>query len=352
MSRAIEVISAVQALERLSSHTLIDVRSEGEFAQASIPGSVNAPILSNEERHQVGLTYARAGQAAAIELGLRLVDRDRRVSAWMSHARLSQGLIVTCWRGGMRSRYASEWLSESLGQPVYQVEGGYKALRKVLLPFAAAGPELVVVAGFTGARKTELLAAGASVDLEAQACHRGSAFGAYLDTAQPSQATFENRVLLAIFNQRVRSRLLIEDESQAIGNRAVPPELLKRIKAAPVVMIESSVEERARHLAQEYAVDPLFAGVAVEGVRDALCAAIQRLARRLGSELGGRLLKEVREAFAHEPSQVERHLPWVRALLTEHYDKYYERALQTLNRPVLFRGNFEECQQWIKTRFA
>jgi tRNA 2-selenouridine synthase len=355
MPSAIEAIPAALALERLSSHPLIDVRSEGEFAQGSIPGSVNAPILSNEQRHQVGLTYAQEGQAAAIELGLRLVDRERRVTEWLRHVPpggTSHGTMVTCWRGGLRSRFAAEWLSDNLGAPVHQVEGGYKGMRRTLLPLASEGPELVVVAGCTGARKTELLEAGASVDLEEMACHRGSAFGAHLGKKQPSQASFENRVLLALYRLRARPRVLIEDESQAVGDLAVPPDLLKRIKAAPLVVVEASLEERALHLAQEYAVDPLSAGFEPEFVRERLCAAIERISRRLGGELSARLLKQVHEAFSNQPSEVERHVPWVRALLSEHYDRYYQRALQTQTRPVLFRGSFEECQQWIKTQFV
>jgi tRNA 2-selenouridine synthase len=350
MPSAIEAIPAALALERLASHSLIDVRSEGEFAHGSIPGSVNVPILSNDQRHQVGLTYAQEGQAAAIALGLRLVDRDRRVSEWLTHARPRRTMIA-CWRGGLRSRFASEWLSEALIAPVYQIEGGYKGLRRALLPLASESPPLIVVAGCTGARKTELLHPGVSVDLEELACHRGSAFGAHLGVKQPSQASFENRVLLALYQLRALPHVLIEDESQAVGDLAVPPDLLKRIKAAPVVVVEASLEERALHLAQEYAVDPLLSGASAETVRERLSAAIQRISRRLGGALSQRLLKEVREAFSDEPRAVERHVPWVRTLLSEHYDKYYQRSLPTQTRPVLFRGNFEECQQWIKAQF-
>ncbi len=39
----------------------LDVRSEGEFAKGSLPNSFNLPILSNHERHLVGICYKQKG---------------------------------------------------------------------------------------------------------------------------------------------------------------------------------------------------------------------------------------------------------------------------------------------------
>ena len=57
----------IQSLLRGDPQALLDVRSEGEFAEGHIHGFQNFPILKNEERHQVGLTYKNEGQPAAIE---------------------------------------------------------------------------------------------------------------------------------------------------------------------------------------------------------------------------------------------------------------------------------------------
>lgn len=51
-------------------HTLVDVRSPKEFEEATIPGAINIPLLSNDERAQVGTLYKHEGQEAAKELGL------------------------------------------------------------------------------------------------------------------------------------------------------------------------------------------------------------------------------------------------------------------------------------------
>ena len=65
------------SLEIIAANTpLIDVRAPVEFAQGSLPGSVNLPLMVDEERHQVGIAYKQQGQQAAIALGERLVSED------------------------------------------------------------------------------------------------------------------------------------------------------------------------------------------------------------------------------------------------------------------------------------
>ena len=43
----------------------IDLRAPSEFAAGAVPGAVNLPLLTDEERHRIGLTYKTEGQAAA-----------------------------------------------------------------------------------------------------------------------------------------------------------------------------------------------------------------------------------------------------------------------------------------------
>jgi tRNA 2-selenouridine synthase len=57
---------------------IIDVRAPVEFVLGSVPGSVNLPLLQNEERHQVGTTYKQKGQAAAVALGHEFQVRSKR----------------------------------------------------------------------------------------------------------------------------------------------------------------------------------------------------------------------------------------------------------------------------------
>ncbi|MDC0948582.1 rhodanese-like domain-containing protein, partial [Gammaproteobacteria bacterium] len=138
---------------------LIDVRAPGEFLAGHIPGAINAPILDDTERASVGTCYQREGPDAAIALGHRLVSGENkiaRIAAW--HALASEpDARLLCWRGGLRSATARQWLAEAgLERPL--VQGGYKALRRAamaVLEEAAAWP-MLIVGGCTGVRKTAL----------------------------------------------------------------------------------------------------------------------------------------------------------------------------------------------------
>jgi len=64
---------------------LIDVRAPLEFEKGAFAAATNLPLLSDEERHLVGIRYKEAGQDEAIELGAALLDatvRAERVQAW------------------------------------------------------------------------------------------------------------------------------------------------------------------------------------------------------------------------------------------------------------------------------
>jgi tRNA 2-selenouridine synthase len=52
-----------------SFDTIIDARSEGEFALDHLPGAVNWPTLSDEERVQIGTMYVQVNQFEAKKRG-------------------------------------------------------------------------------------------------------------------------------------------------------------------------------------------------------------------------------------------------------------------------------------------
>ena len=360
-------LSAQQALEILvrdsESRAWLDVRSEGEAATASIPGFINAPVLNNSERHEVGTVYKREGQAQAISLGHRLVGphKDARVTGWVASVRSSreQGAVVACWRGGLRSRTSAEWLGAALGKDarVELVRGGYKAMRALLLEELDPGKftdDITVIAGPTGSGKTDLLraAGSAALDLEAMASHRGSAFGRVFGATQPAQATFENRLFLDLFAKRLRTArypLVLEDESLPIGDVRLPKPVFEAITRAPVVLLEVSLEERTRRLALTYGVEDSRTH-GPERVRDSLLRAVARISRRLGGLRAAKLSGLIEIAFVRDPFRLENHLEWVNYLLVEHYDAYYRRSIERLNRKILFKGDIKECEQWLRNK--
>ncbi|HBM45267.1 MAG TPA: tRNA 2-selenouridine(34) synthase MnmH, partial [Halomonas sp.] len=118
------------SLKVIASNTpLIDVRAPVEFAQGSLPGAVNLPLMVDEERHQVGIAYKQQGQQAAIALGERLVSgeiKQARVAAWQAYLAQHPDASIYCFRGGLRSQIAQQWLVDAgLHRP--RIEGGWKA---------------------------------------------------------------------------------------------------------------------------------------------------------------------------------------------------------------------------------
>lgn len=337
---------------------LIDVRSEGEFAVGSIPGFVNLPILTDGERHQVGLCYKLKGQVAAIALGHELVAslRRTRVDSWLDQINRSgsHGAIVSCWRGGLRSQIAAEWLREANAN-VATVDGGYKALRAFLTRQIAQPRPMLILAGLTGSGKTQLLHSLPSVpqvDIEALAVHRGSAFGGFADRPQPTTANFENGLGLALW-RRLEQKVLIEDESQAIGAVFLPTAFRDMMSKSPVVFLEASLNTRSANIFQEYVALPLAGGRTGQDVLGDLAAALIKIKSKLGGGLHADLQAMLDAAFMRdEKPQLSHHVSWIEALLTHYYDKRYWYSFGRQPRDVVFKGDFKQCQTWLLNQYA
>src|SRR5688500_17132731 len=142
------------------SCALIDVRSENEFRQGSVPGFVNAPVLRDQERHEVGICYRYKGSDAAVALGHDLISPtiEERIALWRQTiaANANATAIITCWRGGLRSRLVCDTLLK-MNFDVKRVSGGYKAMRQQLMIVFDTLPDLFVLGGLTGSGKTALI---------------------------------------------------------------------------------------------------------------------------------------------------------------------------------------------------
>ena len=55
---------------------IVDVRTPLEFAEDHIPGALNAPVLSNEERVIVGTKYKQVSPFEATRIGAAMVARN------------------------------------------------------------------------------------------------------------------------------------------------------------------------------------------------------------------------------------------------------------------------------------
>lgn len=336
----------------LTSRTpILDVRAPAEFAKGHLPNSFNLPILNDAERHQVGLAYKNDGQAAATQLGHKLVSgetKNSRIMQWQQLLQAQPTAHVMCWRGGQRSQIAQQWLAQT-GYRIARVPGGYKACRQFYLAqldqAALADKSWFVLAGRTGVQKTVLLnTLPNSIDLEGLANHRGSAFGAFI-TPQPSLASFENHLAAHILGHHHPS-LILEDESRMIGRVALPESWHLRMKRTPLVLLEASVEQRVAHIVNEYVDDRLGNGETAESLLSHYRGALARIKRRLGGALHQELDELLGQAFADQIG----HDQWVRTLLQRYYDPMYDYQLKGKTERVIFRGAFAEAREFLLTQ--
>ncbi|HQR97760.1 MULTISPECIES: tRNA 2-selenouridine(34) synthase MnmH [Comamonadaceae] len=259
---SVDRITAQEALVRLADFsTIIDARSEGEYAEDHLPGAVNWPSLNDDERKIVGTSYKQISQFEAKKLGAALVAKN--IAAHIQREVLDKPRewqpLVYCWRGGKRSGSLALILDQ-IGFKVTLVDGGYKAFRAALvadLPQLAARYSYQVVCGTTGSGKTRLLQAlqaqGAQVlDLEALANHRSSVLGLIPGVPQPSQKAFDSLIWAALRSFDPARPVYIESESKKVGNVAVPEGLIAAMRAAPCLQLDLAEDERVALLLEDY----------------------------------------------------------------------------------------------------
>lgn len=278
----LETITLPHPLEDFSS--IVDVRTPLEFAEDHLPNARNLPVLSNEQRCEVGILYKKDPFAARI-LGARYISHnaaDHLATLETLWDRNHQPLLY-CWRGGLRSQSFSHIL-RSVGWRARLLEGGYKSYRKFVLndlkeQLAASRPHFHVLAGLTGTGKTRLLhhlrEVGAQVlDLEALANHRGSLLGKV--GPQPSQKLFENKLHQALQHFHPEKPVFLEAESNRIGERSLPAPLWKKLATATVSEVRLPLASRAQLLLDDY---PRFLDEP-----DELCGLLDKLRSLRGHE--------------------------------------------------------------------
>ncbi|CAN5344723.1 tRNA 2-selenouridine(34) synthase MnmH [soil metagenome] len=308
---------------------VIDVRSPSEFAEDHVPGAINLPVLSDDERAVVGKMYVRDGAFLARRHGAALITANisRLLGGHFCEKPPGYRPLVYCWRGGQRSGSLATILA-AVGWPVAVLEGGYKAYRQWvrdrLGALAAPGRlRLRVIGGLTGSGKTLLLgalaAAGEQVlDLEGLANHRGSQLGrAFPEPGQPTQKAFETSIVAALEHFDPGRTVFVEAESNKVGKLHVPGDLWARMREAPVTELVVPSAARAEFLVGDY---PHF-------VRDAphFVATLEPLRHIVGTRCLERW-KALAEAGAWREMVVD--------LLESHYDPSYLRSRDRIFQPA------------------
>lgn len=317
----VHTLPAADALTRLASFdTIIDARTEDEYALDHVPGAVNWPTLDNAERITIGTMYKQVNPFEAKKRGAALSARN--IAAHIEREVLDKPKgwkpLVYCWRGGNRSGALATILG-AIGFQVTLIEGGYKAWRAALvddIPRLAQRLQYRVVCGPTGSGKTRLLQAlaaeGAQVlDLEDLANHRSSVLGHIPGVPQPSQKAFDSLIWDALQRFDPARTVFVESESKKVGNLRVPDALMDAMRESPCIDLQLPDDERVALLLEDYdffVKDPDF-----------FCRRLEALTELRGKAVVGDWIGKVRAGRTPEV---------VLELLVQHYDPLYTASIQ------------------------
>ncbi len=326
----------------LATHLAVDVRTPLEFAEDHIPGALNVPLLTNEERVEIGILYKEEGPGPARVRGLELTaHRMPAMVAAIARAAAGRPILVYCWRGGLRSKTVTSIL-DLTGYPAVQLSGGYKAFRAhvaaYFAPFLPPGP-LVVIHGMTGIGKTAFLNGLHSdlfsvIDLEGIACHRGSAFGELGLCQDISQKHFETLLWDALRRAKPGQPIVLEGESRRIGRLTLPGEMYDVMQGSVKVWCEASLETRVQRLIAEYG-DPAN--------QDGMADSLQRIRKRIGGD-----------KYAELAGYLERWdlVPFTTELIRHYYDKLYYKTREWREDTVISLEDYATAEKELTSFIA
>ena len=309
-----------------SSNAVIDVRTPKEFEQGHIPGAVNIPLFSNDERVVVGTLYKQQGKQPAILKGLEFVGTKMTEIIHKAQTLAKDNtLYVHCWRGGMRSGSVA-WLLELYGIKVFILKGGYKAFRKHILDSFTKQYNLLILGGKTGSAKTLVLEKLALlneqvINLEKLAAHKGSAFGALGENKQPSQEQFENELATVLQTINNEKPLWLEDESRLIGNKVIPEGLWTQMRLAKTICMNVPFEARVEYLTEEYGKFP----------KEELKVSIEKITKRLGHQQAKNALVALEENDLKTTCRI----------CLSYYDKSYQHGMDKRDKISIEQIDFD-----------
>ena len=199
-------------------------------------------------------------------------------------------------------------------------------------------PILYRLGGLTGSGKTNVLKnIQQHIDLENLASHRGSAFGE--KGIQPSQVRFENELALELM--KIKTAVVVEDESALIGKIAIPRRFYHHMRSSPLIILKTDEAERIKNIFEDYVILSDF---------ETLSAPLHRIAQGLGGLRFKEILDLMKSAFENEIT-VENHSTWISRLLKYYYDPMYERDIKRQTGQILYEGSSSEIVGFINSKF-
>lgn len=315
---------SIQEFLSANHYIPVDVRAPIEHEGASIPGSVNIPLFTNEERSEIGTIYKKSGEEAAKWRAMEIVapKLPKMLNEIKELRRNGVEPVIHCWRGGMRSKSVASFLDFS-GIPAIRLEGGYKAYREYILErIPMMFPEKsVVLHGMTGTGKTEILKVLQNrgypvLDLERIANHRGSIFGMIGIGEGHNQKMFDALLFDRLTELKGSSYFIMEAESKRIGRAAQPDELIEKKVDGLHFLVKSSIHNRVERIYKEY-VYP-FSGE--DWFNTEVEEKVSKLLKRIKNQEAANMLKEALDTKGYKEL--------IEILLVHYYDPRYAHALQ------------------------
>ena len=293
---------------------IIDVRTPLEYIEDHIPKSVNFPVLSNIQRHEIGIKY-KENSFLAKKIGAQLISAN--ISNLISKIKFEkkEKVIIYCWRGGLRS-LSLYLVLKQIGYDVYLLEGGYKSYRRFVVNFlekAAPNYKYNQIMGITGVGKTlflkELSKQYQVIDFEGLAKHKGSILGNIPKLKQPSQKYFETLIYEKLINFNLKKNIWVEAESIKVGKLNIPSLIWKSMPLGKNIKLISSLDERVNYILKDYKYFTSNPNLMSEALR---------------------VLKQIipKEDFQNIELSLKKKdfFELVRSLIVYHYDKAYKKT--------------------------
>jgi tRNA 2-selenouridine synthase len=255
-------IATVERISELSSFDeIIDVRSPSEFAEDHIPGSINCPVLDDQQRIEVGTLYKQVSPFAARKIGAAYVAENIAChlrTRFLERPKNWRPLIV-CWRGGQRSGSMTHVLRR-VGWDAQQLAGGYKTYRRLVIDNLAEHPAPAAVQGdlWRHRQRQEPHPAGHRTTRRTGARPRGTRLPQGLGAGRPAglPATIAENVRVASADRAAGLRpdrpVYVEAESRKIGSLQLPTALIETMRAGECVNIEATLDARVDFLLRDY----------------------------------------------------------------------------------------------------
>jgi len=321
---------------------LIDVRSEKEYLDDHICNSINMPVLTDKERHDVGYTYKNESKEEAVRKGIgyatyKIIDYYDEIDRLCSKGKK---VVFYCFRGGMRSNSVAKTM-DTLNKKVYLLKGGYKEYRRYVMDFIEEIPDkykFVMLHGLTGVGKTNILKklkeeGEEVIDLEYLARNKGSVFGKIGYDKPTTQKLFESELVYELSKLK-GDRVYIESESRRVGNVNIPDKLFDTMKEGKHILIETSLENRIKIILDDYIPKDT---TKLEQFNDSLNGILINLKKLLSTEkvntLSEYIINNNYEKFVEE-------------LLVDYYDPLYRNSIKKYEYKSII--NYESIEDVVK----